>query len=205
MSPESHLCTYSNTKGRISMYIYQITNNVTHDCYVGKTVIGISQRFSSHKYNAKKNKSQAHLYRAMRKYGIENFNVIEIDQASNIQELNEKEILWIKKINPRYNMTQGGDGGDNSKTINFIESMKKYHSNKDPKSYATYGMLGKKTSEETKKLIGMKNSCPVMCEGLKFNSVSEAQKSFPGISIRKRLDNKKYPTFFRLKPKRKYN
>ena len=75
MSPESHLCTYSNTKGCISMYIYQITNNITHDCYLGKTVIGIGQRFSSHKYNAKKNKSQAHLYRAMRKYGIENFTI----------------------------------------------------------------------------------------------------------------------------------
>ena len=183
------------------MYIYQITNNITHDCYLGKTVIGIGQRFSSHKYNAKKNKSQAHLYRAMRKYGIENFNVVEIDRASNIQELNEKEILWIKKINPRYNMTKGGDGGDNSKTINFIESMKKYHSNKDPKSYATYGMLGKEHPMKGKSLI--KNYCPVMCENNEYPSIGDAQKSYPGISVRKRIDNPNYPNFYRLKPKTK--
>lgn len=45
------------------------------------------------------------------------------------------------------------------------------------------------------------NSCPVSCEGKVYSSVGEAEKAYPGISIRKRLDNDKYPNFYRLKEK----
>lgn len=45
--------------------------------------------------------------------------------------------------------------------------------------------------------------CPVSCEGIIYNSVSGAQTAYPGISIRKRLDNEKYPDFYRLRPKTK--
>jgi hypothetical protein len=42
-----------------------------------------------------------------------------------------------------------------------------------------------------------------MCEGVKFDSVGEAQSAYPGISIRKRIDSSKYPDFYRLRPKTK--
>jgi hypothetical protein len=139
----------------------------------------------------------------MRKYGDDNFFIVELDEAVSLIELNEKEMIWIEKLKPSYNMTKGSDGGDTSQSPNFIKSMKKYHSNKEPKSYATYGMLGKKQSNKFFISIKKSNSCPVMCEGIKFSSVGEAQSAYAGISIRKRLDNPKYPNFYRLRPKTK--
>jgi group I intron endonuclease len=185
------------------MYIYQITNKLTNDSYVGKTINQIEKRFYQHKYNALNNKSQTYLHRSIRKYGEHNFTISLLDEANNISELNQKEIDWIENISPKYNMTKGGDGGDNSSSPNFIESMRKYHESCSPKNYATYGMLGKQQSDKFFKSIKESNSCPVMCEGVKFDSVGEAQSAYPGISIRKRIDSSKYPDFYRLGPKTK--
>ena len=185
------------------MYIYQITNKLTNDSYIGKTINQIQKRFYQHKYNALNKKSQTYLHRAIRKYGEHNFNICLLDEANNIPELNQKEIIWIEKFSPKYNMTKGGDGGDTSFSPNFIKSMKKYHQNCSPKNYATYGMLGKKQSNKFYKSIKESNSCPVMCEGVKFHSVGQAQSAYPGISIRKRIDSSKYPDFYRLRPKTK--
>ena len=77
------------------------------------------------------------------------------------------------------------------------------HTNKSPSSYASYGMLGKKQSSKFINAIKKSNSCPVMCEGIKFNSVGEAQSAYPGISIRKRLNSSNYPQFYRLRPSTK--
>lgn len=196
----AHTLTLSRS---ISMIIYQITNKITNDNYIGKTIYSINVRYSRHKYTAFKSKSQTYLHRAMRKYGNDNFIINKLDEANSMVELNQKEMLWIEKLKPKYNMTKGSDGGDTSSSPNFIQAMKKYHASKDSKSYATYGMLGKTTSDKTKKLIGIKNSCPVMCEGVRYNSVGEAQVAYPGISIRRRINNPKYTEFYRLRPKTK--
>lgn len=178
------------------MIIYQITNNFTNDFYIGKTK-NLQKRISSHKYNASKQESQQHLYRAMRKYGIDNFIFTILDTAENSIELNEKEIYWIQKKSPIYNMTKGGDGGDTSCSDNYKLGMKSRIHPHTP----TYGMLGKKHPMKGKSLA--KNCCPIICEGIEYSSVGHAQKAYPGISIRKRIDNPSYPTFYRLKPKTK--
>jgi hypothetical protein len=47
------------------------------------------------------------------------------------------------------------------------------------------------------------NRCPVSCEGITYPSVGDAQSAYIGINVRKRLDNPKYPNFYRLRPKTK--
>ena len=178
------------------MIIYQITNQLTKDFYIGKTK-NPKNRFYTHKYNANKKKSQEYLYRAMRKYGIDNFIFTIIDEARTTSELNQKEIEWIEKLSPTYNMTKGGDGGDTSDSPNSKLGMK----NRIHPHSPTYGMLGKQHPGKGKSLI--KNCCPVMCENVEYSSVGDAQKAYPGISIRKRIDNPNYPNFYRLKPKTK--
>ena len=79
----------------------------------------------------------------------------------------------------------------------MIESHKK----RIPSDYATYGMLGKKQSDRFTQAIKESNRCPVICEGIEYKSVGEAEKANIGISIRKRLDNPKYPEFYRLREK----
>jgi len=183
------------------MIIYQITNTITNDIYVGKTTQP-KKRFYIHKYNAINNKSAAHIHRAMRKYGIENFQFSVIEKVEKSELLNEREIFWIEQLKPKYNMTKGGDGGDTSNSPNYKLGIK----NRD-QSGSKNGMYGKKRPDTATYLFEAKdkmikaNKCPVSCEGKFYDSVGEAQKAYPGISIRKRLDSEIYPTFFRLRPK----
>ena len=177
------------------MIIYKITNKVNGNFYIGKTTKSIEERFKRHCQLSKNGKT--YLYRAMRKYGIENFTV---DVLEKTIFLDEKEKYWISKLNPIYNMTSGGDGGDTSNSPNYKLAMSKrdISGNKNP-------MFGRKRPDTRKFLLSAKekmilsNQCPVICEGIKYDSVGAAEKAYPGISIRKRLDNPRYPEFFRLR------
>lgn len=92
-------------------YIYQITNQINGKVYVGKTENSIEKRFKEHCLEASKNRSEKRpLYAAMRKYGIENFQ-IELLEETDIPE--EREVFWIEQkrsFKNGYNATLGGDG-----------------------------------------------------------------------------------------------
>ena len=94
-------------------YIYKITNTINNKLYIGKTVNTIEKRFNQHKNESKTERSKKRpLYRAINKYGIENFE-IEIIEECNYDILNEREIYWINyydTYNNGYNATLGGDG-----------------------------------------------------------------------------------------------
>lgn len=83
--------------------VYKITNKLNGDCYVGSSK-DIGQRWKKH-ISLHKSKGRHHeyfIYRAMRKYGIENFKfeVLEICVDSERILLEQK---YYKKLNPRYN------------------------------------------------------------------------------------------------------
>ena len=81
------------------MYIYKITNQINDKIYVGQTIRPIQQRFTRHINDAVNNVIDTHFARAIRKYGPENFVIELIDVAETQSELNEKEQLWIHKLN----------------------------------------------------------------------------------------------------------
>lgn len=90
--------------------IYKITNKINGKCYIGQSTL-IEKRWSNHKNTSCNPTSTAYeypLYRAFRKYGIENFSFEVLEECNN-SELNEKERYWIKYYNPEYNQTIGGD------------------------------------------------------------------------------------------------
>lgn len=94
-------------------YIYRITNTVNGDCYVGMTTKDIHVRFERHLYNS--TTKQTHLYRAIRKYGRDNFVVELLEEVSLPSEhphkvLGEREEYWVAQLAPHYNMTNGGEG-----------------------------------------------------------------------------------------------
>lgn len=181
----------------MSSNIYRIKNHVNSKFYIGKTSKTIEQRFHRHLYNSKVG-GNTHLYKAIRKYGAENFSIELIEQTNNP---NERELYWINHLKPHYNMTKGGDGGDTSNSPNYKKAMKEVHSKRSPSDYATYGMLGKSSPMKHKR--NWKNSSPVMCEGVRYPSIRDAQDAYPGCNLRKRLDNHRYPEFYRLAEKRK--
>jgi group I intron endonuclease len=179
----------------MSNSIYRITNKVNGKFYIGKTTKPVEQRFKTHIYNSKK--QNTYLYRAMRKYGSNQFIVEQLEIINNKQDLDIREKYWIEKLSPHYNMTAGGEGGNTSSSPNYIEGMK----NRVHPHTPTYGMLGKKHPLKGKRLTG--NFCPVVCEGIEYPSVGDAQIAYPGCNIRKRLDNPRYPNFYRLRERTK--
>ena len=175
------------------MIIYKITNKVNYKFYIGKTTKSASERFQIHIYNHKKGKT--YLYKAMRKYGPENFIVESIESFSGNIDNENRESFWIIKLSPHYNLTKGGDGGDTSNSHNYKIGMK----NRIHPHLPTYGMRGK--AHPRKGISLTKNYCPVFCEGVEYASVGDAEKTYQEISVRKRLDNPNYPEFYRLREK----
>lgn len=89
--------------------IYKITNKINGKCYIGQS-INIKQRWKAHR--SRYQVDDYPLYRAMRKYGLENFNFEVIEECTK-ELLNEREIYWISYYdatnkNKGYNLGQGG-------------------------------------------------------------------------------------------------
>lgn len=131
------------------MIIYLFTNKINGKKYVGQTVRPFEDRFSEHR------RKDSLLSRAFKKYGIENFDHEIIDTASDVNELNEKEIFWTKQLNSKfpngYNLC---DGGDNTKGYRHSEEAKQKMSTTKKRLGSMKGeknhFHGKKHSEETK-------------------------------------------------------
>ena len=90
------------------MIIYTFKNKVNDKVYVGQTCRTFKERMGEHLRH--KNTT---LGKALAKYGIDNFEYKIIDEAKTIEELNEKEIFWIEKLNSitpyGYNLCKGGN------------------------------------------------------------------------------------------------
>jgi len=178
---------------------------MTNDCYIGKTTKTVEQRFQKHKYACRYSKN-SHLYRAMNKYGIDKFIITSLEEIDNhFLDIKEKE--YIKNYQPHYNMTEGGEGG----ALRFIteETRAKFRHLNGGINNPMYGKRGKDNPNfgqkrgKTPKISEAKVN-PCICEGVLFNSITEAEKHYLGKHcVRKRLDNPKYPTWYRLVPKGK--
>lgn len=94
--------------------IYKITNKINGKIYVGQSNC-IQRRFAQHKspYEQQRFPNKP-LYKAFKKYGIQNFSFEVIEQCSQ-EQLNIREKFWIKTLHSLchqhgYNITAGGDG-----------------------------------------------------------------------------------------------
>lgn len=98
------------------MIIYKVTNKINGKVYIGKTKYTLNDRKSQHFSECKLYNTHNKFHNALRKYGRRNFEWEIIDRASTEEELNSKEIFWIREldcINKGYNISKGGNGGDN--------------------------------------------------------------------------------------------
>ena len=92
-------------------YIYKITNLINNKNYIGKTERTIEVRWKEHLKN--QNTLDLPLYRAFNKYGIENFEITQLEECLS-ENIDERENYWILHYNScqeGYNCTLGGEGG----------------------------------------------------------------------------------------------
>lgn len=119
--------------------IYIITNKVNGKLYIGQTIQSLNKRWRKHKHDYKR--LNYPLYRAMRKYGSENFQIEILTECINQEELDAQERdytdfygAWFHQKG--YVLKAGNGQGALS------EEMKKQIAKTN---------TGKKASEETKK------------------------------------------------------
>lgn len=99
------------------MLVYKITNNVNGHGYIGITQCGLAKRWREHLCAARTG-SDKRLYRAMRKYGTDNFSIAVLYEADSFQELQVVERGLIASHGTYasggkgYNLTSGGEGRD---------------------------------------------------------------------------------------------
>lgn len=87
-------------------YIYCYTNKINNKKYIGQTN-NLERRKkqhiqdSIHKHKGRESAYDQPIHQAIRKYGIDNFeiSILEIINTSNWDEVNEKESLYIKEQN----------------------------------------------------------------------------------------------------------
>ena len=100
--------------------IYCIRNTINGKCYIGQA-IKLQKRLKAH-WNSWQNPIYEHivLYKAFKKYGIENFEITILQSFHDsrgwrtkvqLDELEKKYIQEYDSFNNGYNSTLGGDGG----------------------------------------------------------------------------------------------
>ena len=100
--------------------IYCFRNKMNGKCYIGQS-IKLRKRLLHHINNLENNRYDAPIYRAFKKYGLENFELIILKTYRDAlskevkDKLDEDEKFYIKEYNSYapngYNQTLGGDGG----------------------------------------------------------------------------------------------
>lgn len=86
--------------------IYLIENLVNGHSYVGQSV-NIKNRWAYHRattYCENKTEYNYPLYRAFRKYGLDNFDFVILEEVNDMSDLTEKEKYWFDVIEPEYNV-----------------------------------------------------------------------------------------------------
>ena len=103
-----------------SFKVYKITCKVNNKIYIGQTIESLTQRFNRH-MGYQKDEHDTKFYRAIRKYGKDNFYIELLEEVSNQNELDKREYYWIcfyDSVNKGYNTKDciGKCGGDTLST-----------------------------------------------------------------------------------------
>ena len=106
--------SFNKDTGMYEGFIYCIENKINGKKYVGQTSRTVEIRIREH-FSAK---DKLPIHCAIAKYGVENFNITELEKLSNIsfdallEELNKYEMYYIQNFDSKnngYNCTLGGN------------------------------------------------------------------------------------------------
>lgn len=165
--------------------IYIIKNKINNKVYIGKTFNTIFCRFKEHIRDSRKQKTENRkLYRAIRKYGEDNFYIELLEGDIEESLLSNKEAEYIKiydSFNNGYNTTLGGEG---SRTITIPDQdiIDHYLISKSVRHTAKHFLI----SEDSTSLILHNNNIEIFKPNAKrvriidldivFDSISDCEK-----------------------------
>jgi group I intron endonuclease len=179
----------------MNVVVYKITNRITNKCYIGWTSKGITQRWSQHTKDAIKSKDNRPFYNAIRKYGIDCWDIEILEELQDKAAGKEREIYYIslyESYSKGYNGTKGGDG-NNCIVMSAESNLARSVALKGkPKGYA--GFLGKTHSEESRKKISQSKTGQ-KAPWIKWTSEQVLKRS----RIRRALDKEQYDTIQKLR------
>ena len=104
--------------------VYMLINPVNNKKYIGKTV-NLKERYSQHKYNAKKRKERNPMYEEMDRIGIENFKLVILQYNLSTDEMNYYEQYYINMYDTLYKNGKGYNIGNGGKSENKLAGMTK--------------------------------------------------------------------------------
>ena len=97
---------------------YKLTCKSNGKAYIGITIQGLKKRWAQHVSSSRCLSNDVKLYRAMRKYGCEDFLMEHVASSFDVSNLKLLEIDLIRQYDSRrkgFNSTSGGDGIVNAK------------------------------------------------------------------------------------------
>jgi len=133
------------------MIIYKTTNLINSKIYIGQQSTNDINYLGSGKI----------LKSAIKKYGEKNFKKEILEHCNSREELNEREVYWIEKLNPEYNIHKGGYGGYNEFAV---EANKKKKGKTWEEIYSPEGL---------KKMEKVKNNFMEVGKKYQFQNLSE--------------------------------
>lgn len=160
--------------------LYKIVNKINNHTYIGMTKQTLEKRFSQHKNCVNNLKKKTILYDAMRSYGINNFEILLIENFKDRKSCEKAEINTIKEIG-YYNMAEGGNGGF---VVSNIEEWKRKLSIKRKNRKPALGIIHTKENKELFKKVSKdywQTQETYKWEDMKHLTHKEAKKQF-GIS-----------------------
>jgi group I intron endonuclease len=172
------------------MIIYKTTNLINGKIYIGKhTGKDLNYLGSGNLF-----------FKALKKYGKENFKKEILEQCETLKQLNEREIYWIEFFKSNdlkigYNLSKGGEG-----------SGKGWKMSEEGKQKIIERKTGLKFSEESKKKIGKSNLGKSRNKGIsKPKDFGEKRSNFlkNRTEEQKKITNKKISDSQQGKPKPK--
>lgn len=182
--------------------IYKIVNKVNGKIYIGQTKQLLKDRFNSHCHSSKYKYHNSPLYQAFRKYGINNFDVFEIEKCDN-HLLNEKEEFYINEYNSLtpsgYNILKGSISQGLSQDWLNSDTFKEGRKRQADK------MRDRILTEEHKKNISLsRTNNPKVIEANKKNSMKYVEKYkgikpialIKGLERLKRITDKTYKEIY---------
>jgi len=138
--------------------IYLIENKITGGKYVGQTIRPTEYRWKTHR----KAIGEYPLYRAIRKYGVENFTFSVLEISPTYRELDGLERKHIKEQKSfiklgGYNLTEGGNGLRIQSQKTFEKLSKRFSGENNPN-------YGKHHSSEVKEKIAKTKRGKILTE-----------------------------------------